>query len=133
MNDQLKNCPFCGSAAVPNSVEPDRVNCSTAGCYQSEHWRPYGMTVSVWNHRPVEDAQAAELTRLREANRWIPVGERLPDDPGTVLIKVKGISRPKIGQLTASKRWHTWGGMYEFEAVTHWRPLPEPPAQDQEG
>ena len=43
----------------------------------------------------------AELKRLKEANRWIPVAERLPDD------KVNG---------------------YEvIVQITHWRPLPEPP------
>ena len=64
MNEELKACPFCGGKAIANIKEPERVNCSTEGCYQSEAWREYGMRPQTWNTRPLEDAQAARIAEL---------------------------------------------------------------------
>ena len=58
----------------------------------------------------------SENARLREAARWIPVGERLPENGVEVL---------------------TWNGAHEgmdyvpfFYGVTHWLPKVEPPEDD---
>ena len=80
----------------------------------------------------------AELARLREATRWIPVGERLPEigeenDSADVLIyELDGFiysgylhERPDDGD----KCWvydNSGSGVFDG-AITHWCPLPQPP------
>lgn len=55
-------------------------------------------TPNVWKHSIFGQAaelieqQAAELTALREATRWIPLSERLPEYASIVLALVKGIA-----------------------------------------
>lgn len=76
----------------------------------------------------------AELQQAREANRWIPVGERLPEIHDVVLIAVRNRSQAREGYLTEKNEWRVWGGVYPyFTAVTHWRPLPTPPEQEANG
>jgi hypothetical protein len=69
----------------------------------------------------------AELTRLREERRWIPVGERLPD--GEEWVDVAGLWGDSVG-------WHEPSGWRNVDddpcpgEVTHWRkrgPGPEVP------
>ena len=80
----------------------------------------------------------AENARLREATRWIPVGERLPEigeenDSADVLIyELDGFiysgylhERPDDGD----KCWvydNSGSGVFDG-AITHWCPLPQPP------
>lgn len=70
----------------------------------------------------------AELINLREANRWIPVGERLPDDNVAVMICLENNCIDIM--YHEADRWHMdYNGIaYADDCVTHWRPLPEPPA-----
>ena len=65
MTDELKPCPFCGGKAEFEKDEGWFVFCEKCG----------SMTVlfdtkpeakETWNSRPIEDAQAAEIKRLRE-------------------------------------------------------------------
>jgi hypothetical protein len=63
----------------------------------------------------------AENARLREAQRWIPVGERLPENFGLYLVfygdddcyGAEHGQHPSLGEFS--------------ERVTHWMPLPPPP------
>mgnify|MGYP001193055255 FL=1 len=67
------------------------------------------------------------LEETQNAQRWIPVGERLPEDYQNVLI------------FTDTFEYHSatlFNGdfcdeycQYEKEQVTHWMPLPEPPRE----
>lgn len=66
-----------------------------------------------------------ENCQLREAARWIPVTERLPDDEMTVMIATTDCDEPVwLG-------WHADGGWCSVDAVpvrvTHWKPIPEAP------
>ena len=70
----------------------------------------------------------AELARLREAARWIPVGEKLPDTVDPVLMwYFYGISR--VGTY-GDGEWRNSENYYIApDEITHWRPLPEPPEE----
>ncbi|MHB8961984.1 MAG: DUF551 domain-containing protein [Saccharofermentanales bacterium] len=60
-----------------------------------------------------------DLAALREQTRWIPVGERLPEVIEQVLCYAPHYHSIEV-------RWADQLG----EAVTHWRPLPEPPEDE---
>jgi hypothetical protein len=69
-------------------------------------------------------AQQAELDRLTEAQRWIPVSERLPMEHETVLV-----FRGKVFGGATSFQFMPWGGVLWYgcgDEVTHWMPLPAP-------
>ena len=66
----------------------------------------------------------AEIDRLREAQRWIPVGERLPEDFDDVLVIV-GTKYRHI-MYRQSGCWWKHGWPQDGADVTHWMPLPEP-------
>lgn len=89
----------------------------------------------------------AELDAERERNRWIPVGERLPENNTEVLLLAhvrsfedwtKRRTRIFLGSHN-NKTWICDGDMifngvnriYDYASVTHWRPLPEPPEEQQ--
>ncbi|NBW15778.1 MAG: DUF551 domain-containing protein [Caulobacteraceae bacterium] len=66
--------------------------------------------------------------------RWIPVGERLPDDYGDVLCWYVdaatgeghcGFGCCEPNPQTGEREWDIAG---VFDQPTHWMPLPEPPA-----
>ncbi len=64
----------------------------------------------------------AEVERLKEARRWIPVEERLPETRDPVLtLWVSGMQSVK--QYDEQHCWNTGA------QVTHWMPLPEPPKE----
>lgn len=63
----------------------------------------------------------AEVGRLREAQRWIPVEERLPNHPFAVIICGPGYV--SIDSYINGK-WRD-----QFSEITHWMERPEPPAQ----
>ena len=73
---------------------------------------------------------ATETARLREALRWIPVEERLPDG-GLILALVP----PNImGVAYLAGKIFMWPDVpddREAIGVTHWRPLPDPPECDE--
>jgi hypothetical protein len=64
-----------------------------------------------------------ELLARRQADRWIPVEERLPKDYENVLASNHNYSTEDIGYRVDGK-WYSL-----VFIPTHWRPLPEPPVQ----
>lgn len=75
-------------------------------------------------------ALRAEVARLREERRWIPVGERLPEVDSEVLV---AWSYEEDKEQVVSQAWRNHLGKFvslediEFFGVTHWMPLPAPP------
>jgi len=70
----------------------------------------------------------AENNRLREERRWVPVGERVPDDTVECLVFHK---RSKECRRAYVYKGDWWDGVYLITGnVTHWRPLPPGPEGD---
>lgn len=81
-----------------------------------------------------------ECLKLREAQRWIPVSERLPEFEEKVLIRYSGVALEAIRvdefDDDAQEDFAWWSDPYDGEwlnfcEVTHWMPLPEAPAGEQ--
>ena len=74
----------------------------------------------------------AEITRLREERRWIPVEERPPEVDSTVLVSWRYGTGP---EQVAAQAWYDRHGRFttvgdvEFPGVTHWQPLPAPASE----
>ena len=137
MSEELKPCPFCGKPAHFRSMPGIglvRVSCNICAAssdfYQNND---YPAATRYWNTRPIEDALRGDVARLtaelkaaREAMRWIPVGERLPEEDQEVIC------------MTTRKNQHTrcirtffsdgeFCTPWTSDIVTHWMPLPPEP------
>lgn len=73
-------------------------------------------------------------TALRQC-RWIPVGERLPEEGAAVLVWMADLPHAEHGMDIGSYMTSHWGvswmvsdGRSAFP--THWMPLPQPPKDD---
>lgn len=71
-------------------------------------------------------AAAAECERLREAQRWVPIGEKLPERYEAVLVYSLLWVRPVIAFIRDDDEF--WTGR-QAVAPTHWCPLPSPPEE----
>ena len=64
----------------------------------------------------------------KDAVKWIPVTERLPEDWCPVLVMVREVEKPLLGSYRENVWFHErWNTTFINGAVTHWMPLPEPP------
>jgi hypothetical protein len=118
---ELKPCPFCGTLPQANAwifrgISETRYFCPNQECPLSVRT----VTLEEWNTRPIEDALNARIAELEAARRWIPVGERLPEEKQSVLA---------LDRTGTAYHWeyskclsNIFVGYY-----THWMPLPEPP------
>lgn len=77
------------------------------------------------------DERAAAEQReyqLEKRNRWIHVGERLPDDDITVLIALEDSDEPVWIGFHDEDGWHSaTSGEPLRDLVTHWQPMIEGP------
>jgi len=65
--------------------------------------------------------QAAELERIREARRWIPVNEAHPPANEMVLVCIGSANRVMMCSIDMSGVWRGY-------TPTHWMPLPQMPS-----
>ena len=89
---------------------------------------------------PVIKWAAAEIARLREERRWVPVGERLPEIDVPVLVRQQGCQYHAIGwrehrphYIVPETIWTLGDELdkgYPPEKITHWMPLPPGPEGD---
>ena len=85
-----------------------------------------------YRHDRVQDfevAEAEELRKAREAQRWIPVSERLPDKFNRVLALLKGSKFQVVARIIGGKWVVSWNND-RCPEITHWMPLPEPPKEE---
>ena len=71
--------------------------------------------------------------RLAWEHRWIPVTERLPENSGHYLIYVVGGEFKQWSMVTMAyyhKIFYYDDMEDNFDQITHWMPLPEPPKED---
>ena len=123
MSEKLKPCPFCkGEFAFDFEIKKFR--CDKCGATVLPD--PYASTV---NTRPIEDELTARIAELEEKQRWIPVGERLPEDKKhymTVVMNCFDGSRDVYRlRYYGNGDWFSWAS--ESNVVTHWKEEPELP------
>jgi transcription elongation factor Elf1 len=117
----MKLCPFCGEQVftpLVASLDDGYTRCGLCGA-KMQHRR--------WQTRPIEDDLRKRIAELEEAQRWIPVSERLPEENQQILS-----TDGKEFYLDYYARWEGKDNPPCFcdglsWAVTHWMPLPEPP------
>ena len=76
---------------------------------------------------------AEEIAVAQERTRWIPVTERLPEDPvQKVLIFVPHPHGDivDVGRYLGADGWVLEGWYLTQSSVTHWMPLPEGPEEE---
>jgi hypothetical protein len=126
MSEELRPCPFCGSADI--RTEPG-INLNYCDKCSAE------ANIEHWNTRPIEDALnkriaelEAEIERLtshsnieRQDDKWIPVSERLPEDLQSIIVFTKDRKTYIIRFLELYGR-EGFGSLSDI--VTHWMPLP---------
>jgi len=83
----------------------------------------------TWIHRLDPEKQeirdmATELLARREADRWIPTSEGMPEIGEVVQWSHKNWKRVKEGYLVASGRLKVWGGEYSGLSGMKWKQLP---------
>lgn len=111
---ELKPCPFCGGNAHDIDVNGFRfIACNDVRCNGVTRYH-------IWQQRPIEDALNKRIAELEAAQRWIPVGERLPEESGTYMVYY-------YYDNAYGSVWYSLIDAPFPDRVTHWRPLPEAP------
>lgn len=97
---------------------------------EAREWiRKNGMGVT-YRFDTYEDMLVA-YHRHREEKKWVSVKERLPEDTGTVLAAVH-FGDTNTTHVDMVYYWHeekVWKRINDFETVTRWQPLPQPPKE----
>jgi len=118
----LKPCPFCGSSNT--TLDYYEISCpqELGTIVVCNDCGASAKSIVDWNTRPIEDALNKRIAELEAARRWIPVGERLPEEKQNVLA---------LDRTGTAYHWeyskclsNIFVGYY-----THWMPLPEPPEE----
>jgi len=114
------------AVAKAHAQAADCPECRRLAALNNELTAELGLEVAAF-----ENLQA-ECRRLREAQRWIPVEERVPVDYCQILIYGEGVD-PQDGVPYCRLKEVRWDMDEHFRIedryfkVTHWRPMPDPP------
>ena len=140
---EAKPCPFCGKE--PHIYASyGLISCRNKECIaDATNGEATLGFIEQWNTRPIEDALNKRIAELEEAQRWIPVSERLPDVGKVVHV----ISMNYIEYFTKTELVYETAVLVEIDGVkmfgfvnefsvwssgdvTHWMyamTLPQPP------
>lgn len=80
------------------------------------------------------DAMGDMYKAAERSNSWISVKDGLPEEFVSVLIHIPGeCPLPTVceGFLSPDKKWTSLHAYFAMHEVTHWRPLPDPPEEEQ--
>lgn len=146
-----KKCPFYKTEPVPEdlagkvnltewfSCDVDAVGLAAADriANQSTHIAALQQEIETLRGQNEQLREAAALVTKESAEllerRWIPVEERLPEDPvKKVLVFVPHTHGDIVdaGRYLGADNWVLEGWHLTQNAVTHWMPLPEPPKEE---
>lgn len=161
---KIEKCPFCGKdvAEITNCKDLEECrhfekcpatepyvcvvcNMFEGGCGASSgYYDSAEKAIAAWNRRT--DHIRDTTKKVSNADRWIPVTERLPTECGYYLSVVERIAPDELGGnntrvkimrwLGADWRYPThipkWINEAITETVTHWMPLPATPEKGAE-
>jgi hypothetical protein len=124
MSDKIDATSLAWDNPIRHALHDARINRLCEGLHSTRiDWKDLEieqLKQALHDARIENSGQAAELERIREARRWIPVEERLPETRDPVLtLWISGMQSVK--QYDEQHGWNTGA------QVTHWMPLPEPP------
>ena len=93
--------------------------------------RTHGEECHRWHLTCLVSRLADEIARLREERRWVPVGERLPEE-GVEVLWWCGELGQDMGVYVGAKKgllieWGSHEWVIDSECFTHWMPLPPGP------
>lgn len=75
-----------------------------------------------------------DMPTLTPQNEWVSVEDRLPEKGENVLVyaiaKHIGVTKISIDKLEEGERRPVWLYTHGWFEVTHWMPLPAPPAKE---
>jgi hypothetical protein len=120
---ELLLCPFCGNEKSPMFKRIDNT-CIFVECEEYKD----GCSAQSPKCSLKEDAIAAWNLR---ANGWISVKDRLPEDRVYVLVAFGQATRVSAFSYCYKSEegiWYRSDGYQTSADITHWMPLPEPPA-----
>ena len=85
------------------------------------------LEAEVTKGHELQDSYCDRIAELEAAQRWIPVGERLPKPYTRVLACIKS-GYMEVDYTYSEPIVHVGlADFYSLDNVTHWMPLPQPP------
>ena len=132
--NELKPCPNCRETEQPCACIRNKcIKCgepvgNVTFTYCDKCWDK-----DTTRQPTTEQALRERVGELEQANRWISVKDRLPERGKAVITARQRIVRVEMLMLP-SNRWSVdiSGAVGCFSPVTHWMPLPTPPAKETE-
>jgi Protein of unknown function (DUF551) len=127
MSDKIDATSLAWDNPIRHALHDARINRLCEGLHSTRiDWKDLEieqLKQALHDARIENSGQAAELERIREARRWIPVEERLPELGVDVLVLHSG-KREVAWRHVVDGDWMSNAALGE---ITHWMPLPEPP------
>ena len=100
--------------------------------YERRDYIRYNDAMDIFDQAVAAFTLQAEVERLKAAQKWIPVRERLPKGECLLVRRGRVLSGRQASFFGVSTVWQNdYGTIIPDNEVTHWMPLPEPPKGDE--